>query len=90
LSTRFHHGTWRVFLEEAAIRPHPSDYWLNPKIDDPERHAAEVREVCDLYAQARVGQAVPLDVHRAPVGGMNRSTIQPGCTSTLLKFSGFA
>lgn len=39
-------------MEEAAIRPHRSEYWLNPKIDDPERYAAEVHEVCDLYAMA--------------------------------------
>jgi hypothetical protein len=39
-------------LEEGAIRPHRSQYWLNPKIDDLERHAFEVREVCDIYAQA--------------------------------------
>ena len=45
-------GTSRVFLEEAAIKPHHSRYWLNPKIDDPVQHAAEVREICHVYAQA--------------------------------------
>lgn len=39
-------------MEEGAIRPHRSQYWLNPKVDDPERHAIEVRAVCDIYAQA--------------------------------------
>jgi transposase len=39
-------------LEEAAIKPHRSRYWLNPKIDDAEQHAAEIREVCGVYTQA--------------------------------------
>ena len=39
-------------MEEAAIRPHRSQYWLNPKITDPEQHKAEVAAVCDAYAEA--------------------------------------
>lgn len=39
-------------MEEAAIKPHRSRYWLNPKIEDPVQHAAEIREICSIYAQA--------------------------------------
>jgi transposase len=39
-------------LEEADLHPHRSTYWLNPTIDDPERHAAEVTQICDVYRQA--------------------------------------
>lgn len=40
------------FLEEADLKPHRSQYWLNPKIDDPVRHAEQVKQICELYAQA--------------------------------------
>jgi transposase len=39
-------------LEEADLRPHRSQYWLNPKIDDPVKHAEDVARVCEVYAQA--------------------------------------
>jgi transposase len=39
-------------LADAAIKPHHSRYWLNPKIDDPVQHAADIREICDVYAKA--------------------------------------
>lgn len=39
-------------MEEAAIKPHRTQYWLNPTIDDPERHAAQVVGLCELYAAA--------------------------------------
>jgi transposase len=39
-------------LEEAAIRPHKSRYWLNPRIDDPAAHVKQVVAVCDIYDQA--------------------------------------
>ena len=39
-------------MEETAIKPHHSRYWLNPKIEDPIKHAAQIREVCGVYAQA--------------------------------------
>lgn len=39
-------------MEEAAIRPHLSKYWLNPRIDDEEKHAKQVEAVCDVYRQA--------------------------------------
>ena len=39
-------------MEEAELHPHRSQYWLNPKIEDPVQHAAQVAAVCDVYAQA--------------------------------------
>jgi transposase len=39
-------------LEEADLHPHRSRYWLNPKIDDPVRHAEEVARICNVYAEA--------------------------------------
>jgi hypothetical protein len=39
-------------LEESALKPHRSQYWLNPKIADPIQHAADIRAVCEIYAQA--------------------------------------
>ena len=46
------HVTWRVFLEEAELRPHKSRYWLNPVVDDQAAHDAQVAAVCDLYRNA--------------------------------------
>lgn len=42
-------------MEELDLKPHRSQYWLNPKakVDDPVRHAAQEKEICDLYAQAQ-------------------------------------
>jgi len=34
------------------IRPHRSQYWLNPKITDQAEHEAQVRAVCAVYATA--------------------------------------
>lgn len=44
----------RVFLEEAALRPHRSRYWLNAKTrdTDPEAFAADVQAVCAAYETA--------------------------------------
>ena len=39
-------------MEEGEIRPHRSQYWLNPKITDKAQHDLEVRAVCDVYATA--------------------------------------
>ena len=39
-------------LDEADLKPHLSRYWLNANPDDPERFAAEVEKVCDLYARS--------------------------------------
>ena len=52
----------RVFLEEAAIRPHKSQYWLNPRIDDAEQHAKQVGAVCDVYQQAAALEATGVHV----------------------------
>lgn len=43
-------------MEEVDLKPHRSQYWLNPKakMDDPVRHAAQEKEICELYAQAQV------------------------------------
>jgi hypothetical protein len=40
------------FLDEADLKPHLSRYWLNANPKDPKIFAAEVKTVCDLYAQA--------------------------------------
>lgn len=41
-------------MEEVELKPHRSQYWLNPKakVDDPVRHAAQEKEICALYAAA--------------------------------------
>lgn len=39
-------------MEEADLHPHRSQYWLNPKIEDPIQHGQQVASVCDVYAQA--------------------------------------
>lgn len=49
-------------MEEAAIRPHKSQYWLNPKIDDPVEHAKQVTSVCDVYHQAPALEATGVHV----------------------------
>lgn len=41
------------FLDQADLRPHRSQYWLNPKIDDRDEYEKQVREICDLYIKAR-------------------------------------
>jgi transposase len=55
-------GTSRVFLKEAALRPHKSRYRLNPKIDDPVEHAKQVATVCDVYHQAPALEAAGVHV----------------------------
>jgi hypothetical protein len=42
------------FLKQADIRPHHSNYWLNPKIEDDETFKQEVNNVCDTYHHAPV------------------------------------
>jgi len=56
-SHRFQRGTSRVFLQEADLHPHRSQYWLNPKIEDPVLHAEQVANICDVYAQAAALEA---------------------------------
>lgn len=40
------------FLEEADLKPHRSDYWLNAAPHDPATFAQEVKTVCEVYRQA--------------------------------------
>jgi len=39
-------------LAEADLKPHLVKYWENPKIDDPQLHAEQVKGICDVYAEA--------------------------------------
>ena len=39
-------------LEQAALKPHLSRYWLNANPEDPDVFEQQVRDVCELYAQA--------------------------------------
>jgi len=40
------------FLDQADLKPHKSQYWLNPKIDDQEEYEQQAKEVCDHYHAA--------------------------------------
>jgi transposase len=40
------------YLAHADLKPHRSKYWLNPKVDDPEAFKAQVKALCQLYAEA--------------------------------------
>ena len=42
-------------LDEADLKPHLIKYWENPKIDDPQLHAEQVKAICDAYAEALSG-----------------------------------
>ena len=42
----------RRYLEEAALKPHKSRYWLNTKEKDPVVFQHKVKEVCDTYLEA--------------------------------------
>ena len=50
------------FLDQADLKPHKSQYWLNPKIDDREEYVQQAKEICDHYLQARSSNEK--DVHR--------------------------
>ena len=39
------------FLAMAELQPHKSEYWMNPKIDDPVLHQQQVEAICNLYKQ---------------------------------------
>ena len=41
------------FLDQADLKPHRSQYWLNPKIDDRKEYEDQAKKICDLYLQAR-------------------------------------
>jgi len=42
----------RRYLNEAALKPHKSRYWLNTKEKDPILFQRKVEEVCETYLQA--------------------------------------
>ena len=35
-------------LRDASIKPHKSDYWLNPKIEDAAEFAQRVKDICEI------------------------------------------
>jgi len=39
-------------LDEADLKPHKVQYWLNPVIEDKQAFDANVHQICDLYADA--------------------------------------
>ena len=41
------------FLDQAVLKPHKSQYWLNPKIDNREEYEQQAKEICDLYREAK-------------------------------------
>jgi hypothetical protein len=43
---------WGGFLKEADLKPHLSQYWLNAKYEHREVFDAQVKTICDTYAQA--------------------------------------
>src|SRR5215213_3417313 len=48
-----HLAVWAVFWGEADLKPHRIRYWLNnERAAEPEVFDAEVRAVCEHYAQA--------------------------------------
>ncbi|SIN84043.1 Transposase [Singulisphaera sp. GP187] len=40
------------YLDEAALQPHKSRYWLNTTEKDPQRFEEQVKTVCDTYLMA--------------------------------------
>jgi len=46
--------TVKRLLAGADLKPHLSRYWLNANPEDPEAFDAQVRLVCELYAQAKI------------------------------------
>jgi hypothetical protein len=40
------------FLDTADLKPHRSEYWLNPKISNRKEFEELIRYICDLYKQA--------------------------------------
>jgi transposase len=45
-------SVWR-FLDEANIKPHKSQYWLNTNEKDPEVFDKQCNDVCDIYHKAQ-------------------------------------
>jgi hypothetical protein len=50
------------FLDQADLKPHRSQYWLNRKIDDWEEYEQQAKEICDHYHEAKSSDEE--DVHR--------------------------
>ena len=50
------------FLDQADLKPHKSQYWLNPKIDDREEYSQQAKEIYDHYHEAK--SSVDEDVYR--------------------------
>jgi len=40
-------------LDTADLKPHKSEYWLNPNIDDQKAFEEQVKYICDLYKRAK-------------------------------------
>jgi len=40
------------FLDQADLKPHRSQYWLNPKINDRQEYEKDAKTICELYLQA--------------------------------------
>ena len=41
------------FLDQGDLKPHKSQYWLNPKIEDRSEYEDQAKNICDLYLQAK-------------------------------------
>jgi len=41
------------FLDQADLKPHQSQYWLNPQIDDRSQYEDQAKTICNLYQQAQ-------------------------------------
>ena len=41
------------FLDQADLKPHRCQYWLNPKINDRQEYEEQAKIICDLYLQAK-------------------------------------
>lgn len=40
-------------LDTADLKPHKSEYWLNPNIEDRKEFEEQVKYICDLYKRAK-------------------------------------
>ena len=39
-------------MHEATLKPHRHRYWLNPKIDNPQKFKKQVKYICELHKNA--------------------------------------
>ncbi len=49
ISTTISQRQVKRFLDDADLKPHKIEYWLNPKIDDEGKFRENVKEICELY-----------------------------------------